>query len=299
MTAAFLQRDFPSANSVLLEGPLPVLVDTGAPGDDGAVLAWLNGRRPVLVVNTHWHSDHTGGNQAWSRRGVPIAAAEAEAVIVNAGDLDACRSRWLRQQVPPYRVDQMLNPGAILNTGTASWQVVGLPGHTAAQIGLFEPVSGVLVAGDAVHESDLGWLDLDADPTALEGAAASLDLIAALGPRLMLSGHGPAITDVPGALQRARRRLASWREQPERIAWHACKRILGHLLFTEGGLARSDVPGTLLDAPWFRDHAVRAFGLAPGAFVPLLIEEMIRSGAAGWRGNRLVAGAGQSSEPRR
>ena len=299
MTAAFLQRRVPSANSSLLTGPRPVLVDTGAPGDEAAILSWLNGCVPALVVNTHWHSDHVGGNAGWMGRGVPIAAAAAEAVRVNRGDPDACRSRWLRQAVPAYRVAQMLHPGDTVRTGAASWQVVGLPGHTAAQIGLFDPIDGVLVAGDALHAADLGWLDLDADPAALQQMEATIELVAALSPRQILSGHGPAVTDVPDALARARRRLGGWQAQPEQIAWHACKRILGHLLFTEGGLARSDVPGTLLDAPWFWDHAERAFGVSPGAFVPLLVAEMIRSGAACWRGTRPVPGADQSSPPRR
>ena len=282
MTAAFFQRGFPHANSVLLEGSRPVLVDSGAPGGVAALLAWLGERRPVLLVNTHWHSDHTGGNQAMMQAGIPIAAAAAEAERVNQGDPDAGRSLWLRQSVPAYRVDQPLQPGNRVSVGERSWEIVALPGHTAAHIGLFEPGSATLVAGDAVHANDVGWLDLDADPRALEQLEATLDTIARLAPRLMLSGHGPAVTDVPKALGQARRRLASWRAQPERIAWHACKRIFGHLLFTEGGLNCSMVGPALLEAPWFRDHARRAFGISGEEFVPMLVAEMTRSGAATW-----------------
>ena len=286
----FLRRGFPNANSVWLDGTRPVLVDSGAPGGEAGLLAWLGVRVPRLLVNTHGHSDHAGGNGCLAGLGVPVAAEAAEAALVNAGDADAGRAQWLRQHVPAYRVSRSLSAGEVIDTGDAAWRVVALPGHTAGQIGLFDPAARVLVAGDAVHGGDLGWLDLDADPCALDKAEATVEVIAGLAPRLLLSGHGAAVTDVDAALAGARRRLASWRAVPERIAWHACKRIFGHLLFTEGGLARDRVAAALVEAPWFRDHAVRAFSVSPGAFVPMLVEEMLRSGAASWRGERLVPG---------
>ena len=43
MTASFFQRPYPSANSVLLHGPRPVLVDTGFGADVPDLLAWLRG----------------------------------------------------------------------------------------------------------------------------------------------------------------------------------------------------------------------------------------------------------------
>ncbi len=288
MSAAFLRRAFPNANSILLTGPRPVLVDAGAPGGEAGLLAWLQGREPALLVNTHWHSDHTGGNHALSARSVPIGAAAPDAALINAGHPDACRSEWLRQHVSRYRVDRILSVADVVSTGSAEWHLVPLPGHAPTQIGLFEPVSRTLVAGDAIHDADLGWLDRHADPDALDATTATLERIAALDPQLILSGHGPAIADVPAALARAQRRVASWRAAPERIAWHACKRIFGHLLYTEGGLARDQVAPTLLASPWFRDHAQDAFGVRPAEFVPLLLAEMLRSGAASWRDDCLV-----------
>ena len=286
MTGRFLRRAFPHANSVLLEGTAPVLVDSGAPGGAEGLLAWL-GRTPSLLVNTHCHSDHVGGNHALAALGVPIAAPAVEAGPVNAGAADACRSAWLCQFVPAFRVDRMLEAGDVVETGAAAWRVVALPGHTAGQVGFFEPASRTLVGGDAVHEADVGWLDLDADPRALEQVEATIEVVAELAPALLLSGHGPAVTDVPAALTRARRRVASWRAEPTRIGWHACKRILGHQLYIEAGMERAALEAALLVAPWFGDHARRAFGVTPEAFVPMLLDEMVRSGAAVWRGERL------------
>lgn len=280
----FLQRPFPSANAVILEG---MVVDPGVdPGDDPVLVGPL----PAWTVTTHWHSDHAGAVHALQARGVRVAASAAEADRLDAGDPDAGRAHWLHQRFTPYRVDRRLAPGDVVQAGREAWTVLALPGHTPEQIGLHHPASATLIAGDALHASDIGWLDLDADPAALDHATATLDSIDRLRPRLVLPGHGPAITDVADALARGRRRLATWRADPAAIVFHAAKRILTHALMTEGGIREPDLPPTLLGCPWFTAHASR-LGLTAADFVPVLVAEMLRSGAAVWN-NGVMSAAG-------
>lgn len=298
MPVAFMQRPYPSANSVLLRGRRPVLVDTGFGADVPALLAWL-GQQGVgaqdlaLVLNTHFHCDHTGGNHAFeSGHATPIAAQADEAVMVNARHPDACRAAWLQQPIEPYQVSRQLRGGDTVGTGGTAWLVVGTPGHTAGHLSLYSAEHGILVLGDALHDADLGWLNPYREGAdSLDRAAETIERLAALPARLGLSGHGPAIEDLPAALDRARRRLASWRAEPERIAWHACKRIFSHNLMVAGGVAEPAIAPMLLSAPWFRDHAEGAFGSSPDDFVPVLVQEMLRSGAAAWQDGLLVAAA--------
>lgn len=294
----FLQRAYPSANSVLLRGRRPVLVDTGFGADAPALMAWLgqrglHARDLVLVVNTHWHSDHAGGNHAFeSGYGTPIAAQAEEAALVNARDPDACRAEWLQQPVEPYQVARPLRGGDTVSTGGTAWLVVGTPGHTAGHLSLYSAEHGILILGDALHDADVGWLNPYREgPDSLDRAQETVERLAALPARIGLSGHGPPIMDLPAALDRGRRRLASWKAEPERIAWHACKRIFSHNLMVCDGLAEAAITPALMGAPWFRDHAVGAFGLTPEAFVPALVKEMLRSGAAAWSEDRLIATA--------
>ena len=63
----FWQRPFPSANTLLIEDEKPVLIDSGFGRDVPALLQWLQRsaiapERLWLLVNTHYHSDHVGGN---------------------------------------------------------------------------------------------------------------------------------------------------------------------------------------------------------------------------------------------
>ena len=280
---SFFQRPYPSANVVLLHGSRPVLVDTGFGADVPELLRWLETQSVApsalsLVVNTHFHCDHSGGNHALqAEHGVFIAAQAEQAALVNRRDPDACRADWLQQPIEPYEVNRRLHDGDLVSAGRWTWQVVATPGHTAGHISLY---------------ADVGWLNPYREGRdALDRAADSIERLARLPARIGYSGHGPAIADLPQAFDRARRRLRSWREKPERVAWHACKRIFSYNLMLTDGLEEAAIPGALLNAPWFRSHATLAFGITPDAFVPLLVAEMLRSKAARWQNGRLIAAA--------
>jgi glyoxylase-like metal-dependent hydrolase (beta-lactamase superfamily II) len=80
---------------------------------------------------------------------------------------------------------------------------VATPGHTAGHISLFDPATGVLVAGDAMNNSD-GLAGSNPQYTADEAEAArSLRKLAALPVRTVYFGHGaPLEKDAAAALRR-------------------------------------------------------------------------------------------------
>lgn len=293
---AFFERPDPSANTLLLRGERPILVDSGFGSDVSALDTWLRaqGAAPqqlALLVNTHHHSDHVGGNHAFQQRhGVKVAAHAWEADLVNRRDPEACAAVWLRQPVEPYHVDRLLCGGEVLDTGGVTWQVLHTPGHTLGHLSLYAPRERVLILGDAVHLGDVGWLNPYREGVnALGRSLETLERLSLLDVRVAYSGHGPRVTDPPAVLAAGRARLKAWQAAPEKVAWHACKRIFAYALMIEGGLAETEVHPYLQASPWLHDHAVHAFGLEPASFIPLLLQEMLRSGAAQWQDRRLVA----------
>ncbi|MCB9451517.1 MAG: hypothetical protein H6672_08760 [Anaerolineaceae bacterium] len=90
------------------------------------------------------------------------------------------------------------------------------------------------------------------------------------------------------AIDTARRRYEKWLADPQKIAWHACKRIFSYALMLTDGLGEHVVADYLLSCPWFRDYSQGYFASTPEDFVQPLVNEMIWSGACGWRDGRLV-----------
>ena len=290
-----LALGYPSANAVVAVRGARVLVDSGFGSDATRLVRALAGagvppEALELVVNTHAHSDHVGGNaHLQAVTGVPVAAHARDAEVVNAGGDGACRARWLDQPVARYRVDRPLHPGDVVAIGPAEWRVVAAPGHTPTHLVLHQPEERLLLLGDALHAGDVGWVDLALDgPPALDAALQTVEALDALGARWAVSGHGPPIADPPAAFADAHRRYARMRSEPERAAWHACTRILAFALMIH------DVPWDRLQAyvasrPWLRAHAAHVLALAPEDLARDLVAHLHRSGAVGREGGRAVS----------
>jgi glyoxylase-like metal-dependent hydrolase (beta-lactamase superfamily II) len=151
----FQPRLFPSCNFAWLRGPQPVLVDSGFGTDTEATLARLPDE-PALVFNTHWHSDHVGGNAGLANRfGMPIAASVTDGSRVNAGDPESFGSAWLDQPVDPFHVDRLVEPGEMPYLLTRRWvhdfaSLAGLPAEEFAE----RVVSDLLRSGAARWQDD-------------------------------------------------------------------------------------------------------------------------------------------------
>ena len=289
------QRTFPSANMVLVHGPRPILVDTGFGSDFPATVALLReaGARPedlALIVNSHYHSDHVGGNYGFQTGyGLPIATHRWEAGVINRRDPEACAAVWLDQPIEPYHIDRVLTDGDELDTGDVVLQVVHTPGHTLGHISLYNPQDGVLIVGDVFHGDDVAWLNPFREGVgAIERALESLDRLAELRLTWACSGHGAPMEDPLAALDAARRRYEGWLTAPEKVAWHGVKRIFAYHLMLVDGLPEAEVIPYLLSCAWLHDYARHVFRLPPEEFAQVFLAEMLRSGAA-WRDGCLVA----------
>lgn len=173
---------------VLVRGGEAAVVDTGVEGSAPAIAAVLDDAGPGWagvrhVVLTHQHGDHAGSASA--------VLAEASDATGYAGepDLAAIDAPDLR---PLADGDELFG-----------LQVVGTPGHTAGHLAVFDPDTGVLVAGDAL--ANQGQLSGSIPQFTEDEAAAaeSVRKLAALEPRAILVGHGPPVTEDAAATLQA------------------------------------------------------------------------------------------------
>lgn len=286
-------RPFPDANLLLLRGQQPALVDTGFVGHAEETEAWVRTEAPglALVVNTHWHSDHVGGNGRLQAAGIGIAASVPDATALQRRDPGCCLAEYLDQPVAPYSVDEPLTDGQVLWLGDAQWQVVATPGHTAGHLCLWQPDERLLILGDALSGYDVGWVNL-----ALDGAEAaatavdSLQRLVNLAPRVLLPAHGPIPADTDTALATALRRAQRLADDPQGAVWYGVRRIFAFALMIRGGMAATEVEPYLLAREWLAD-AARQLGRGPEEVAIELIETMTANGAVVLRDGRLHAAA--------
>jgi glyoxylase-like metal-dependent hydrolase (beta-lactamase superfamily II) len=244
-----LERGWLSSNNILIQGTGPAaLIDSGycthAPQTLALVKAALGSLPLVTLINTHLHSDHCGGNAA-----LQAAYPRLQTLIppglanhVQHWDPEALGFGPTGQRCPAFRFDAVLQPGAQLSLGDGSWQVHAAPGHDPHSVILFEPASRVLVSADALWERGFGVVFPELDGVdAFDEVSATLDLIAALRPLLVIPGHGRPFSDVTAALAAARQRLDDFVASPQRHRRYAAKVLLKFKLLEAQRLTHSDL----------------------------------------------------------
>jgi len=96
---------------------------------------------------------------------------------------------------------------------------------------LFQPDTRMLISGDALWENGFGVVFPELDGHSGFGeVAATLDLIESLDPAVVIPGHGRVFGDVSAALDRARTRLRSFEQAPQRHLRHAAKVLVKYKL---------------------------------------------------------------------
>mgnify|MGYP001472145280 CR=1 FL=1 len=228
-----IERGWLSANLVVAHGQVPALIDSGYVAHQAQTVQLartaLKTQEPALLINTHLHSDHCGGNAALQsafpqmRTWIPPGQAQE----VAAWNEDALTYRPTGQDCPRFRFEGLLQPGQDILLGDLPWQVHAAPGHDPHSVVLFEPVSRTLISADALWQNGFGVVfpELEGE-SAFGEVAATLDRIEDLQPAVVIPGHGSVFAYSPQVMDRARQRLASFVNSPKRHAQHAAKVLI-------------------------------------------------------------------------
>ncbi len=222
----------------LVEGPAPVLIETGSRSSVAVLLAALErlGVGPgdlAGVAVTHIHLDHAGGvgdvarafpnatvyvHEKGARHLADPTRLVASAERVYGPLLDGLYGRL--EPTPPERLhvladteEVVIGPGRVLTA-------VDSPGHAKHHLGLHDSVSGILFAGDAVgvRLPDAGVLRPATPPPDfdLDQALHSLHKFAARRPSGIALAHYGLLGEPQTLLEEAEATLRGWAETAER-----------------------------------------------------------------------------------
>jgi len=298
------ERGWLSSNNILLRGRNGnALVDTGysahAPQTLALVQNALGEQTLALIVNTHLHSDHCGGNALLQQHyGAQIAIAAHEANAVRNWDEDQLSFKATGQTCEPFTFDRTLTPDSTIELGDLEWRILGAPGHDPHSLMLYCDDHSILISADALWENGFGVIfpELTGESGFAEQQAV-LEEIARLKPRVIIPGHGAPFENTEAALERAFSRLAYLRAEPSRNARHALKVLIVFKLLETRTLSMVELLAMLHDAAIMRVCAETLIGhaldddddVACKALLVSLLADLERGGALVVEGERIRA----------
>lgn len=203
-----LGGEYLDSNIYLILDSRAALVDagTGASFDEIRREIWkeLAGRKIDLLINTHCHYDHAGGDHDFVREfGCEVAIHRSEANYLRNGDFHFTLSEsFFGEKMRAVEVSRELEDGDVIDLGEIRLQVLHTPGHTAGSICLYDQERRMLFSGDTVFADGMGRTDLPSSDWREMGR--SLKRLSMLEVDKIYPGHGP---EVEGGGDRCIRRV--------------------------------------------------------------------------------------------
>lgn len=140
--------------------------------------------KPLIVVNTHYHFDHIGGNSHFKNVLVPKNRDEVAGMLHGWSQEELAKygfAKGFHQTdgtnntpngfdsskfvIAPYRnIDPVLINGYQIDLGDRVLEVIETPGHTPGGISLFDTTNGLLFTSDLLYEGPLYSFENESDP---------------------------------------------------------------------------------------------------------------------------------------
>jgi glyoxylase-like metal-dependent hydrolase (beta-lactamase superfamily II) len=213
-----------------------ILIDTGCDYSKKELTEFLKDKRVSLIVNTHHHEDHVGGNALLAKQFGLKALAHTEAIPLMSRKYDLYP---FQVQIWGYPEPSTAAPtGTAVKEGGVSLRVIETPGHCRDHISLFEEERRVLFSGDiwvgerpkvARAEEDVNELISD------------LRKFEDLKPKIMFASLGKVVPEPRQVIKRTRAYLEETRDEIHRLysEGKSSEQILTELFGRESVLAQA------------------------------------------------------------
>jgi glyoxylase-like metal-dependent hydrolase (beta-lactamase superfamily II) len=189
-----------------------LLFDTGMGISDVKKVVRELTKLPIIVLNSHTHDDHVGGNWEFdtiygtdtdfTRKNAQGSREDAQAEIT-PDQLCGPLPKGFDPKVyvtRPWKIGAYMHDGERFDLGGRTIEVIATPGHTPDAISLIDRANGLLFTGDTYYPAPI-WLYRP--ETDLDAYAKSIRRLAALAPeiKVVLGAHNVPVAP-PSVLPR-------------------------------------------------------------------------------------------------
>lgn len=149
-------------------------------------------RLPIIVLNSHTHYDHVGGNHEFSdilgmdtafTRGRAAKGYFNEVMRTEVSPENLCGPLPKgfdpgAYHVPPFRIARTVRDGSVLDLGGRKLELIAVPGHTPDSIALLDRGHRLLFTGDTFYVGPIWLFEPETDLAAYARSTARLASLA-------------------------------------------------------------------------------------------------------------------------
>ncbi|MBC6906718.1 MBL fold metallo-hydrolase [Saccharophagus sp. K07] len=185
-------------NVYLVEGDrLALVIDTGIGFQNLKTYVQSITAKPLVVVNTHGHPDHAGGNHVFDEVHIHKNELDVLGYYTSEPVMKDTYNRFAGTLMPDHLLDKNKNTAALIlidegfqfDLGNRTLKVIHLPAHSPGSIALYDTKSHHLFTGDAANQHV--WLQIKYALSVEDFLISIRKLLGSQEPvNLLLPGHG-------------------------------------------------------------------------------------------------------------
>lgn len=196
-----------------------VLIDTGLKGNfprlvEGLTKVGLKASDIDLVISTHEHFDHVGGNLFFNETAL-TAAHRYAATKIELQDEYVVHSAVHGEEIIKTKFHIWLEDRTLIDIGNTKLKVFHTPGHTSGCICIMEPFKGFMFTGDTVFAD--GVISKISESGSYGDYINSLSILTTMKIRRIFPGHGKMCEDPDDSIQtailHAKKKLEDYKEE--------------------------------------------------------------------------------------
>jgi glyoxylase-like metal-dependent hydrolase (beta-lactamase superfamily II) len=256
----FIERGYLNGNHFVYRSERPVLIDTGYASDFDITERLIRDmgvklEQTRLIIGTHTHCDHIGGNRIiQGRSGCDIALHKFGKYFMDTKDDWATWWRYFSQEAGFFNCTQALNDEEVISIGPHEFRVIHTPGHASDGIVLYNRKAKLLISGDALWEDDIPTITMRIEgSTCLFDLLDSLEKLESLDVEIVYPGHGRPFTDFKQTLSKSKRKARAFLNHKEKTGASLLKKLTIYTILMHRQVDEEKFFDHLMGTYWFKE----------------------------------------------